>query len=83
MKAEKKIRYGLHISQGWLVYGIDKGWGVGWMPGVVMRSVVLVWNRIKCALSGHDDILFHANVGPSVCPYCVTTLHHCTCGNEG
>jgi hypothetical protein len=47
-------RMGLCFSYGWLVYGHNHG-ALRLIPRWAKRAIVLAWNRVVCAIKGHDD----------------------------
>lgn len=56
-----------------LAYGLDHGFGLHWMPRWAMDAIVLVWNKVYCAIYGHDEIMVGIVKNPC-CPACCKPL---------
>jgi len=68
-------RAGLFSHMGVSLCGRHLWWREGgrlwWAPEWVKRTIVTAWNRVSCALLGHDRLYMHAADGfPAVGPLC-------------
>lgn len=73
-KPESRIKWGLTlISDGYLCYGFNRGFGHGW-PMPILRFIVAVWNGIHCQLHGHDDAGILEEDKSSICYKCCAKI---------
>lgn len=69
---------GLVVSDGAMLYGHEHG-ALRWAPSWVKHTICGVWNKVHCAIVGHDRLGYdayteHVIPGPPVCSYCSTRL---------
>jgi hypothetical protein len=51
-------KMGLRLWHGRMIYGWKSGFGHKWMPNWMKDSISFVWNKVACALIGHDRFTY-------------------------
>ena len=69
---------GLCVSDGAMMYGHEHG-ALRWAPEWVKHTICNVWNKVHCAIKGHDQLGYEAFIqhvipGPPVCSFCCARL---------
>lgn len=54
--SDKLLDFGLCVHHGKhsLCWGWHHGFGRGWMPAALMRTIVHLWNPVACRIDGHN-----------------------------
>lgn len=65
-------------------YGVEHGFGCGWLPYLIQALFVHTFNVIACRHSGHDDTLWHMrdtlpDDEPIGCVDCGAKITRCLC----